>query len=426
MKKSILLVQPENPRIRRFRRGQLNNFVQLTMPYLAGFIDDSQYDITLIDEYNQKIPENRTFVLACLTVNTPNAPHCYALARALRQKGTAVAMGGPHVTLLPEEAADHCDHLLVGEGEETWPQFLQDFYADKAQKMYTAQQPPCLTSLPRPRWDLLKRRPAFLKGAAISTRGCPHHCRYCNLKQIYAEGFRTRPPAEVAAEIAVLDSKFFVFWDDNFFADRAHALAVMRAIAPLKKHWAAQVTLKDCRDETLLEAAHAAGCLYLFVGLESFSAASLQEAGKGINPLEEYAELIAGLHRHHILIQAGVVFGFDHDGPDVFAATLRACEVLGIDGVTASILTPLPRTPVYEQMKQEGRLLTQDWTMYDGKTAVAYRPKQMTPQQLYEGYMWFRRRFYAPRSLWRRMRASKTRPLYSLGINAGYGLALRI
>jgi radical SAM superfamily enzyme YgiQ (UPF0313 family) len=426
MKKSLLLIQPENPRIRRFRHGQLNNFVQLTMPYLAGFVDEARYDITLVDEYNQTVPLHRHFDLACLTVNTPNVPHCYDLAAKLRQNGAAVAMGGPHVTLLPAEAAPHCDHLLVGEGEETWPQFLQDFYVGSAQKVYEPQNPPCLVALPHPQWNLLKNRISFLKGAAISTRGCPHHCRYCNLKQIYAEGFRTRPTGEVAAELAALRSKFFVFWDDNFFANRQHALGVMAAITPLKKHWAAQVTLKDCKDEHLLAAAHKAGCLYLFVGLESFSEESLREAGKGFNPLEEYASIIERIHRHKLLVQAGVVFGFDHDGPDVFTATLNACNKLGIDGAPASILTPLPKTPIYEQMRRENRLLTTDWTMYDGKTAVAFAPKNMSAEELYSGYMWFRRHFYGPHSLWRRMWASKTRPIYNLGINVGYGLALRI
>lgn len=426
MKKSILLIQPENPRIHAFRRGQLNNFVQLTIPYLAGYINEEQYHITLVDEYSQKAPLHKPFDLVCMTVNTPNAPHCYEMSRKFRLAGAKVALGGPHVTLLPEEAAPHCDYLLVGEGETTWPRFLQDFYYGDAQERYEEKGVPALDNLPCPRWDLLTGRRNAMKGAVIATRGCPHNCRYCNLKQIYAQEFRTRPVAQVAKEVKALPAHFFVFWDDNFFADKAYALQVMREITPLKKGWAAQVTLKDCRDEELLAAARRAGCIYLFVGLESFATATLLEAGKGINNIDEYKEIITTMHRHGILIQAGVVFGFDHDGPDVFASTLAACETLGIDGVTASILTPLPKTPIYRQMEEEGRLRTQNWELYDGKTAVAFTPKRMTAQQLYDGYMWFRRRFYSPLSLLKRLWVSRTRLFYNICVNAGYGLALRL
>lgn len=420
----LLLIQPENPRIRTFRQGQLNNFVQLTIPYLAAYVNEKHYELTIVDEYSQKIPLNRPFDLVCFTVNTPNAPHCYALAGVLRKRGARVAFGGPHPTLLPQEAGHHCDYLLVGEGERTWPQFLNDFARGCAKPLYREQDAPCLRGLPPPRWDLLKGRANMMKGAVIATRGCPHNCRYCNLKQIYAPGFRTRPVDEVIREIKALPTRFFVFWDDNFFADKRHALQVMEALRPLKKRWAAQVTLQACKDEELLAAARRAGCIYLFVGLESFSPAALKDAGKGINRTKEYRQIIDTMHRYKILIQAGIVFGFDSDTPAVFARTLAAYETLGVDGVTVSILTPLPKTPIYKQMQEEGRLLTHNWERYDGKTSVTFRPQNMTPGQLYAGYMWFRRRFYSPVSMARRMWASKTRPVYNLGVNLGYGLAL--
>jgi len=223
----------------------------------------------------------------------------------------------------------------------------------------------------------------------------------------------------------MLRSRHFVFWDDNLFANKTYALELMRAIAPLRKKWAAQATLADCSDETLLKAAQEAGCLYLFIGLEAFSQESLSDAGKPINRIADYRAVIQRIHAHKMMVQAGVVFGFDHDTADVFAHTLQSCEALGIDGVTVSILTPLPHTPVYEQFRQEGRLLTGDWSDYDGKTAVAYTPKNMTPGQLYGGYLKFRRQFYSLPSFIRRMRVSRTHIVYNALINLGYRLAIR-
>jgi radical SAM superfamily enzyme YgiQ (UPF0313 family) len=233
------------------------------------------------------------------------------------------------------------------------------------------------------------------------------------LKQIYHDCFRSRPKEEVVAEIRAMKSKHFVFWDDNFFADARYATELMQALKPLRKRWAAQVTLADCANEELLRAAHDSGCLYLFVGLESFGEAALIEAGKQINRIGEYEKIIKSLHRHGIMIQAGIIFGFD------------SCEKLGIDGATVSILSPLPQTPIYEDMKRDGRLLTRDWSRYDGKTGVAYAPKGMTPEQLYDGYMRFRRQFYSATSFVKRMRVSRTHLLYNFMINLGYRLSIR-
>ena len=425
MKKKILLIQPENQDINEFRKKQFNNFVQITMPYLAAFIDERLYEITLVDEYNQKIPFHRSFDLVAITVNTPNAYHCYDISKVFREKGARVVLGGPHVTLLPDEAQRYCDHLLIGECEETWPQFLQDFYEARAGKRYAPGSPPSLKNLPTPRWDLLKRRFFLMKGAVFASRGCPYHCRYCNLKQIYFDCLRKRPLEEVVQEVRAIKSKFFVFWDDNFFADTVYAKELMTGLIPLRKKWAAQVTLADCRDNELLETAREAGCLYLFIGLESFSQSSLQDAGKSINRVSDYQKIIQNIHKHKIMVQAGIVFGFDTDTTAIFHDTLQACEQLGIDGATVSILTPLPQTPIYRQMKREGRLLTEDWSHYNGKTQVAYIPKNMTSEQLYDGYMDFRKGFYTLSSFIKRIRVSRAHIPYNFIINLGYRLAIR-
>ncbi len=423
MKKAILFITPENREINKFRKRQVNNFIQITMPYLAGFVDESKYKIVLVDEYNQKIPFDQKFDLIAITVNTPNASHCYSLAEGFRRNGSKVVFGGPHATLLPEEALNNCDHLIIGEAEETWPEFLEDFYYNRARQVYKTESTPLLQGLPVPRRDLIKGR-YLTKGAVFATRGCPYHCSYCNLKQIYYDSFRTRPVDEVIREIKGIDSKYFVFWDDNFFGDIEYAKRLMRELTKLNRRWAAQVTLERCRDEDLLRLAREAGCIYFFVGLESFSESSLASVNKAINHVEAYKGIIDLIHKHGISIQAGIIFGFDTDTKAIFKKTLEECNKLGIDGVTVSLLTPLPQTPLHEQFQRENRLLSTDWTYFNGKTRVAFVPKHMTAEELFEGYMWFRKEFYSVRSIVKRLLVSRTNVVHNLIVNLGYKFSL--
>ncbi|WP_228370425.1 B12-binding domain-containing radical SAM protein [Gottschalkia acidurici] len=210
IKKSILMITPENEEINKFRRLQVNNFIQITMPYLAAYVDESKYNVYLIDEYNQKIPFHLKFDLVVVTVNTANAFHCYEIASVFKKSGSKVAFGGPHTTLVPEEAKEYCDFLIIGEAEDTWPQFLEDFYLGNAKEVYRCLKAPTLKHLPIPRRDLIKKR-YFTKGSVFATRGCPYHCSYCNLKQIYEDSFRTRPIKEVIEDIKSIKSKYFVF-----------------------------------------------------------------------------------------------------------------------------------------------------------------------------------------------------------------------
>ncbi len=423
MKKKILLITPENEEINRFRKKQFNNFIQITMPYLAAFIDESKYDITLIDEYNQKIPYKKQFDLAAITINTSNAEHCYKIAERLRAKNTRVVMGGPHATLLPDEVGKNCDYVLTGEGELIWPEFLEDFYNGKARTRYICETVPDLKNLPVPRRDLIKKRP-FSKGAVFSSRGCPYSCSYCNLKQIYCKPFRKRPVQEVIAEIGTIKNKYFVFWDDNFWGDTDYARELMKKLKALNKKWAAQVTLDRCNDDELLKLARSAGCIYLFVGIESFSQESLGSVNKGINVVQRYKAIIDKIHDNGICVQAGIIFGFDDDKKNVFEDTLEICNNLGIDGATVSILTPLPGTPIYDRLKEENRLLTGNWSNYNGKTEVAFLPKNMSKEELFEGYMWFRREFYSIKSIYTRIKKSRVNILHNIIINLGYKLAV--
>lgn len=234
-----------------------------------------------------------------------------------------------------------------------------------------------------------------------------------------------RPVEEVIKDIKSIDAKYFVFWDDNFFGDIEYAKKLMMELSKYNKKWAAQVTLERCQDEELLKLAKKAGCEYFFVGLESFSEDSLNSVNKGINNVKRYKSLIDLIHKNGISVQAGIIFGFDTDTKGIFKKTLDACNNLGIDGVTVSILTPLPKTPLYEQFKREDRLITTDWEYYNGKTRVAFIPKNMTPQELFQGYMWFRKEFYSIKSIIKRLSVSRTNIIHNFIVNLGYKLSIK-
>ena len=191
---------------------------------------------------NQRIAYESSVDLVAITVNTPNATHCYQIAERFRKRGVKVVMGGPHATLRPDEAAQHCDFLVIGEAEHTWPRFLKEFHLGCAQPRYSSNDTPSLEGVPIPRRDLIHRR-HFTKGAVFASRGCPYDCSYCNLKQIYCAGFRTRPISEVIADIRSMSNRYFVFWDDNFFGDVDYAIGLINALKGLRRKWAAQVSI---------------------------------------------------------------------------------------------------------------------------------------------------------------------------------------
>jgi len=152
--KSLLLITPENPGLKLYRQKQRNNFSQLTMPYLAGFVP-SDFTIELVDEQYQDIPRKQ-YDLVGITVNTPNSLHAYEMAARFKSGGSTVVLGGPHVTLVPDEAKLHADIIFIGEAEETWVRFLNDFLQGKPESLYQSLTPPGLKNLPIPRRDLLK------------------------------------------------------------------------------------------------------------------------------------------------------------------------------------------------------------------------------------------------------------------------------
>lgn len=418
----IQLITAESPDSRRLRCGRLIQFPQLTMPLIAA-LTPREHAVTHIDEIIEPVRFDEPADLVGITTPTPSAVHAYVLAREFRKRGIPVVIGGPHATALPEEALRHANAVVVGEAEDTWLRILEDARCGRMQGVYISTRQATLSGMPAPRWDLIRGR-RYGKSVTIATRGCPHRCDYCTIPLLYGPGtVRYRPIDEVAREVAISPTRAVVFWDDNIGANPRYAKELFRALTPLGKWWTSQCTANAARDEEFVELAARSGCKALFLGFESISQESLQATNKAHNRVEDYRQLIANLHRNKVAVHLGVMFGFDQDDLGIFRRTADFLDESAVDVATISMLVPMPGTATFRRLHKEGRILTTDWSKYDGKKHCVFEPARMSPQELEAGTEWVARRFYSPRSIRRRLAKSSTGIWWNLPRNLGYMLA---
>ncbi len=418
----LLLITASSPEIRRVRRSRVLNFQQVTMPYLAAYAP-SHWTVLHVDEAVEPVDLEASADLVAITFHTPSAPHAYELAARFRQRGVTVALGGPHVTLLPDEAQAHADVIFIGEAEHTWPRFLAELEAGNHQERYSSE-PPALDKAPMPRQDLFHRRD-HAAGVLFATRGCVHRCDFCTLAVMYQSQVRKRPVEAVVREYASFRGKVVILWDDDIAGDIEYAKALFHALTPHRKWWSSQASIHAASDDEFLELAARSGCKQLFIGLESVSQASVNEVSKAFNRVDGYARAVERIHSHGISVQAGIVFGFDNDTEAVFGETLDFLEATGVQNATFNILTPFPGTRLYERLEAEGRILTRDWSKYNGRADVVFQPRQMSPEALLAGYRYANRRFYSWGSAYKRLSRSPVQLSWTLPLNLAYAFALR-
>lgn len=419
----VELITAESDASRYVRHRRLIRFPQLTMPLLAAYTP-SHWEVSHTDEIVQRIDYSKKVDLVAITANTPAAPHAYEIAGEFRKRGIPVVIGGPHATLMTEEVVRFADAAVVGEGELVWPELLQDVENGCLKPVYRSCKVPDLQDMPPPRWDLIKGR-VYGKGVTIASRGCPYACDYCSIPFMYQRKVRYRPVASVVEELQHMPGRALIFWDDNIGANRAYAKELFRAIAPYRRWWTSQATADVAFDDEFMELAARSGCKALFLGLETISQGSLDSANKRHNQSDSYKEVLRRFHYYGIAVQAGTVFGFDHDDRSIFRNTVEYYREIGLDSATISVMVPFPNTPLFKRLDAEGRILTRDWSKYNGKKDVVYQPALMSPDELLMGMEWAARQFYSIPSIVERMWKSKTGLWWNIIRNAGYYMALR-
>jgi len=408
----VLLIQPS-----RYRNGVLDKrrrrwLLGMTLPYLAALVPPD-IRVEIKDDLLEEVTFQEECDLVALSFMSHQASRAYQIAAGFRSRGIPVVMGGFHVTLAPQECSEHADALVLGEAEEAWPRLLRDFQAGRMQSSYQAERLSDLQGLPVPRYDLLDlKKYKLVNIPAQTTRGCPWACNYCEVTQVYGGKFRHRPVEEVIHEIVTIrrltGSEFIYFVDDNFVANRRHAMEIMERLIPLKLIYGCLATASLGDDPELLDLMARSGCLHVNIGMETINPESLKAINKRQNKISDYERQFRALRDRGIGFSVNVMFGLDGDHPDIFDATVDFLIRIKAPVSFMFILAPRPGTKVREQFLQEGRIFDHDWTNYCG-LKVVYSPKHLTARQLEEGYWRANRRFFSLSSILRR----QTPHLYS-------------
>jgi radical SAM superfamily enzyme YgiQ (UPF0313 family) len=368
-------------------------FPPLGLATLAGYLP-ADADVTIQDEHVEPLDLDDEPDLVVIQVYITSAKRAYALADHYRSRGVHVALGGLHVTSLPDEAAVHADTIFTGPGEDTWPRFLDDLARGCAARRYDSRER-TLDRLPPIRRDLIRRRNYLVPNSIVVSRGCPHVCDFCYKEAFFTggRGFYTQRVDAALAEIERLPGRHLYFLDDHLFGDRRFASALFSGMRGMGRLWQAAGTVSSVLLPGMLEQAVACGLRSLFVGFETLSEANLAEQRKYQNLRRDYAAAIRRLHDLGVMINGSFVFGMDGDDPSVFQRTVDWAIEHGIETATFHILTPYPGTRLYQRMDEQQRLTTGDWDLYDTRHAV-FRPARMTAPELEQGYRWAYRQFY--------------------------------
>ena len=345
-------------------------------------------EVVLYDDRMEQIPYDEPADLVGITVETFTARRAYEISAEYRRRGVKVVMGGMHAKLIPEEVAQHCDCVIVGDAEPVWAEMIADFRAGKMRPRYDAVQPLC------PQKGIIARRDIFEgKGYLPITllqfsRGCAHRCSFCASSVYFGAKHYCRPVDEVIREIRSQKRKLLFFVDDNIVCNRAKAKELFRALIPLKIRWVSQGSMDMLQDPELMELMVKSGCLVLVIGFESISPDCIRDMHKFTNTRassELYADEIAQLRKYGLQTWAAFTVGHDGDTVDSIRATCDFAIRNKFTFAAFNILMPYPNTPLYEKLEREGRLL------YDGKWWLHedYRfnycsilPKNMTPDEL--------------------------------------------
>jgi radical SAM superfamily enzyme YgiQ (UPF0313 family) len=337
-----------------------------------------------------------------ISVHLTFAERAYELAAWYRQRGAKVVFGGLHVLSCPDEVRPHADALAVGEGVQLWGKILEDVDAGQLQPEYHGNYRVPYRNDPPPRRDLLPRASFLTTASMISTRGCHNRCGFCYLStQGLQMPYLTRDVEQVVDELRASRQPYAVFVDNNLGSNKRFLRSLCRAIRPLNMIWSAAVSIDMTDEPDLVREMAMAGCTGVFVGFESLEDKNIAAARKKSPPADDYARRVGIFHRYGVQVNGSFVLGFDHDGPEVFAKTVKWIEANRLECATFHILTPYPGTPLFAQMESEGRLLHKNWSLYD-TGHVVFRPKNMTAEQLYEGYSWCYQRLFSHSSIWRR------------------------
>ena len=429
----ILLVSPRNPRsfwtfdytLTLLKKGCL--LPNLSMPTVAG-LTPREHEVMLVDENVEEIDFDAPADIVGVTGYIVHKQRMLEIIEEFRRRGRFVAVGGPFASLCPEELRGRCDALFVGEAEETWPRFLEDLAAGRAEAEYVTQEKPDMSLAPMPRFDLLKVD-RYQTMTIQFGRGCPFRCEFCDIIVVYGRRPRIKRVEQLLAEIEEchrLGVRQIFIADDNFIANKTEAKELLRALAVWGRAngypmtFGTELSVNVAQDDELLALMREANMTTVFLGIESPRKASLQETKKTQNVRGDLVENVHKIQSFGVQVQAGMIVGFDNDDKDIFEEQLRFIQEARIPLIMLGMLQAFPKTPLHERVRAEGRLLTEATAHQLGFSNI--QPLGMTRLELYRGYRNLIRQVYSVENFGERMRAF----LLSRGEQINRGRNLRL
>ena len=389
----IIVIKPLHPDL------GINYFDQLPLHTLRSITPEKhKLEVKYFENDNIKI--NNNFDIVLINSTTSYASFAYELADEFRKKGVPVVLGGWHASVLPEEAKGHADAVVVGEAEESWPRLLRDFENGEMKPFYRQTKPVDIFATPIPKPEHIS---SFSKKYILeATRGCPVSCRFCTLGNTdFASTFRIKPVQKIIEEIRPVKKSIF-FIDASLTINLDYTKQLFEKMRELNKKFSCYGDVDTLsKDDELLMLAKNAGCRQWHIGFESINQKNLEEIGKNVNHVKKYEAAVRNIHDHGMAVVGNFIFGFDNDTQDVFDKTLKTIYSLEIDAAEFNVLIPLPGTPLYNKLDVEGRILTKDWSKYTYGNVV-FKPKNMSQQELLDGYKKVINDFYSTSNMLKR------------------------
>ena len=415
----IKLIQPamiQRPMDTELKTRMAPSLALLTLANLTP----KEHEVIIENENVESINFDEKVDLVAITVTVDVMNRAIEIAKEFRKRSVKVVAGGIHITADPKGAYGYFDAICVGMAERIWQRILFDAQNDSLKEIYNDMLSISGQEIVSPDYDIIDNSKYLYTNIISTSRGCPFECDFCyNSSQSVHKAYINRPIEDVIREIKTLRTRHIMFIDDNFIGNPSWTKKFLAQIKPLGLKYNAAVTSNIVDMPDILDDLKESGCQSLFIGFESINDKAIDSVNKVQNSVGKYERLVEELHKRGIMINASFVFGLDEDDSSVFEKTLDWIVKNKIETVTSHILTPYPGTRLYENLHKQGRITDFDLSKYNTANVV-YRPKNMTQEELYDGYLWIYKEVYSFKNIIKRLPSSKKQWIPYLAFNLLY------